>query len=510
MASYKSAANHGFMDQVSVHREHATEMIKEWMTNASRGNATIWLNGQQIPLSIKHMSTTLNSVVAPLIFPKGPDALEILRTRAASTFWKPQVSKEIIRTFIFATTKSELGDVNGMMKPVQYLVQDALDENLEWKNDIPNGHQFKAVYDFINSTIKNFISHGNTQTLFDLTERFAELTRPPYGLAGNFASAAMVAFAMRPWINKIYDQVGKPRSADNLADDVATLITYWGKGKSTNKLNFKFQTPQENKLCKELVRLFRLDKLSGYSDVSSMKDARFALTGVYVKLKGYPLWSLKYMTEDFIHTMPVLTFNEEIKRLIDNVVAICEERDIKNVQLITGTLDLIEKYRSDFPDILNKPGSFQNGFENFLLSNATVQLQPQEILQAYDYITKHLESTIGYWTEAEVTEMLMKWRIAERDRIEAERRKKEEEERLKKAAQEQKALEEERKRYAAQLEEAKKIIGDPHQVPMKKVSARELIDSINDPDSLRKILDRVIDLGYEYILNTILNTNNDA
>lgn len=198
MASYKSAGNHGFNDQADVHRDHAIDMIKEWMQTALRGNATIFVNGKTIPFSIKHLSSALNSTVAPIIFPKGPDALEVLRTKAASTFWKPQVSKEIIRTFLFGTSKTDLLDVNGVMKPVQHFIQDALDDTLQWKPDIPADHQFKGIFDFINSTIKNFISHGNTSIPFDFTERFKELTEPPYGLSANYASAAAVAFAMRP------------------------------------------------------------------------------------------------------------------------------------------------------------------------------------------------------------------------------------------------------------------------------------------------------------------------
>lgn len=186
MASYKSAGNHGFNDQADVHRDHAIDMIKEWMQTALRGNATIFVNGKTIPFSIKHLSSALNSTVAPIIFPKGPDALEVLRTKAASTFWKPQVSKEIIRTFLFGTSKSDLLDVNGVMKPVQHFIQDALDDNLQWKPDVPADHQFKGIFDFINSTIKNFISHGNTSVPFDFTERFRELTEPPYGLSANY------------------------------------------------------------------------------------------------------------------------------------------------------------------------------------------------------------------------------------------------------------------------------------------------------------------------------------
>ena len=112
------------------------------------GDLQVYLNGEQIPISVKHLSSQLNNIIAPLIFPKGPDAIEMLRAKAPSTFWKQQVSKEIIRTFVFATSKAEALSVNGPMKPVQYLIQDAVDDNLEWRQDIPAAHSRRQRYAF--------------------------------------------------------------------------------------------------------------------------------------------------------------------------------------------------------------------------------------------------------------------------------------------------------------------------------------------------------------------------
>lgn len=505
MASYTAAGNHGFIDQVNVHRDHAVEMVKEWMQSAQRGNCTLWVNGQDLQISLKHLSSNLNDVVTPRIFPKAPDALDILRQRAPSTFWKPQVSREIIRSFLFANTKEELLNVNGVMKPIQYLVQDAVDENLGWKPDMPETHQLKVIFDFVNNTIKNFISHGNTANLFDFTERFDELTRPPFGLSPNYASAAAVAFAMRPWVNKIYDSVGRARTADNLADDIAQLIAYWNTGRGGNKLSFKLQTPQEGKLCKELVRLFRLNKLQGYSDISSMKDARFAITGVFIEQQGYPLWSLKYMTDEFINGYPPLTMNDEVKRLIDNIVAICEEKDQRNVQLVTDTLGLIDRYRIDFQNMLAKEGAFANGFHHFLLQQENIQLREEEIGEAKTFIRQNLQSTIGYWTEQEVADKLKDWRLDQQKKENETKRKQLEEELRRRDEENRRKLEEERKQYEAELEMAKKLVGNRDNVLLKKVQARERIDAIDSPDELRGILGRLIDLGYEQILDIILN-----
>lgn len=504
MANYSAAQSHGFLDQLNVHRDHAIDMIKEWMLATQRGNAIIYLNGEQIPISVKHLSSQLNNIIAPLIFPKGPDAIEMLRAKAPSTFWKQQVSKEIIRTSVFATSKAEALSVNGPMKPVQYLIQDAVDDNLEWRQDIPAGHPFKVVFDFVQNKIK----YADKSLLFNFAEKFDDLRRPPYGLAANYASAAMVAFALRPWVNKIFDTLGKPLDQMRIVDAVSELFNVWDKGKSSNKLSFKFQTPEEGKLCKALVNTLKLNRLSGYSDISSLKDARFAITSGLLEGKGFPLWSLKYMDDTFCSAHPAIIINDDIRRLFDNIVAICAEKDIRNPALVKDTLDLIDGYRADIPDILSKPGNFENGFFNFLRSQESIKLQDSELGSAYDFIKKHLESTVGYWSENEVAVTLKDWRIAENEAIEEERRRQEEEDRRKKEAEDRKKQEEELKRLEEEAIQAKdkakqELRGNLAALSKKKVSARELIDNASR-DMLHDILDEVINLDYEFIVDKIL------
>lgn len=512
MASYTSAQSHGFLDQVNVHHDRATDMIKEWLQNAQRGNASIYVNGQFIPFSVKHLSTMLNHNVAPIIFPKGPDALESIRSKAPNTFWKPQVSKEIIRTFIFSSSKSELSDVAGQMKPIQHLIQDALDDNLAWRDDIPVGHPFKEVFDFVQSKIK----YADKAQLFNFAEKFDDLSKPPYGLSGNYASAAMVAFAMRNWENKIFDTLGKPLDKNSLADIITELFNVWEKGKTSNKLSFKFQTPEEGKLCKALVKTFRLDKLKGYSDISSLKDARFAITGSLIEEKGFPLWSLRYMDDAFINSHPVICLNDEIKRLFADIVSICSEKDLKNPALVNDTLELIEKYRLDIPDIMAKPGNFKNGFENFLLAQPGINIQSTELDSVYEFVKQHLESTVGYWSEDEVINAVKDWRIAENDRIEEERRRVEEEKRRREEEERKRKLEEERRRLEEEAKNAKnkaiqELKGDPITVAKKTIAAREFITKQNSTEVLRSVLDHVIDLGYEFVIDKILesSSNND-
>ena len=112
------------------------------------------------------------------------------------------------------------------------------------------------------------------------------------------------------------------------------------------------------------------------SDISSLKDARFAITGSLLEERGYPLWALKYMDDEFVNSHPVILLNEDIKRLFDNIVAICGEKDIKNPALIKDTLNLIETYRADLPDIMPKTCHFHNCFHNLMISKPGVSSKP--------------------------------------------------------------------------------------------------------------------------------------
>lgn len=498
-ANCVAAQKHGFVEQTKVHQNHAAGMVKEWMEKAGRGNVNIYVHGEEISVAARHLSSMLNDNVAPEIFPLAPDAIEIVRHRSPQTFWKTQVSKEIIRRVISATGKSELDELGAAMAPFKYVVQDALDENLHWRQGMDENHPLKAVHDFVNNRIRN----ANKSQTFNFAEKFGDLCRPPYGLSPNYASAGMVAFALRGYVNKIFDPLGKPLDANNLADSIAELFTVWDKGKSPAKLNFKFQTPEEGKLCKALVSLFRLDKLKEYADIASLKNARSVITGPFLEQKGYPLWTLKYVDEDFARTNPVLTLGEDLRRLFDDIVRICTDAELRNPALVQETLDLIGRYRFDVQNYFNKPGAFKNGFDNFLRRTAgEIGLKPEEVPEAYAFIRQNLQSTVGYWTEDEVRNTFNRWRAVESER----QKKREEEEHRRREEEARRATEEERKAKETAQRELEVIKGEPQTAQRKKASAREYVDSLRDPADLRKALDAVIDLGYERVLDAILST----
>ncbi len=400
-ANYACASSHGFIDQQKVHRDHAVSMVKEWMDSAQRGNATYYINGvEKQPISVKHLSSTVNNEIAPTIFPYGPDACKLLREKTPSTFWRQQNSKEIVRTFIFATSKEDFATITAQMRPIQYLVQECLDDNMDWKSDVPENHPFKVVYD----KVQNIIKYADKSLPFNFDDKFSVLQKPPYGLYGSFAPMAMMAFALKPWANKIFDMQGKPRDKNALIDDIVWLFKVWDDKKSNSKLNFKFQTPEEGKLCKELISLFKLNnKDNAYSDVSSLKDARYAITAEFLGKKGYPLWAVKYASEEAFASLPViLKVNDAERKLIDNIVTICMERDLRNPALVKETIDLISELRIEMKNILNVDAAFSDGFKNYLMQLDFINIQESDVEEVKHFVEQNLQSTVGYWTEEEV------------------------------------------------------------------------------------------------------------
>ena len=408
-ANYACASSHGFIDQQNVHRDHAVAMVKEWMDSVQRGNAITYINGvKKRPISVKHLPSIVNGVIAPTIFPYGPDACELLRQNTPSTFWRQQNSKEIVRTFIFATSKEELTTITQQMRPVRYLLQECLDDNMEWKSDVPENHPFKVVYD----KVQNIIKYADKSLPFNFDDKFSVLQKPPYGLYGSFAPMAMMAFALKPWANKIFDMQGKPRDKNALIDDIVGLFKVWDDKKSNSKLNFKFQTPEEGKLCKDLISLFKLNsKNNAYSDVSSLKDARYAITAEFLGKKGYPLWSVKYASEQAFSSLPgSLSVNDAECRLIDNIVTICNENDLRNPALVMETIDLISELRIDMKNILNVDAAFSDGFKNFLMQIEFANIEEDEVDEVKHFIEQNLQSTVGYWTEEDVEKKALQWK----------------------------------------------------------------------------------------------------
>ena len=427
-ANATCAQKHGLANQQKTYTKNASEMISGWLGEIRGGNVTFCLRDDELPISGTRLASTINNSIAPAIFTSGPEALEIIRTRSSNTFWrKSSVKATVDNVLSFHTKEDIIAKCGGPAKHVEYLLQDSVDDNLEWKSDISSEHPLKKVCDYI----QNVFNHINKNQSFNLGDKLIGLTLPPFGLFQSYAPMAMVAFAMRKYAGKIFDLNGKPRTANHLVDDIVEMFKAWESGKTSTKLNFMFESKEAGSITKNLIKRFKLDRLPGYSDVSSLTDARWAMTHEYSASVGYPLWSLKYVPE----------CSDENRELIDGIIkVITDSESVKNPQLMSKVAEGLKNNIDLGNLLLESANNFETGFKNYVMTLEYINMTEPEFAEAKQFLEGHLEGTIGLWTERGVEDTLKNWRLAQQQqrlREENGKRYQEEREKFKRAAAQQ-------------------------------------------------------------------------
>ena len=403
-ANAQCAQSHGLPQQHQTYTEQANEMIKVWVSKMRGANATTYLKSESAPIVGVKLPLIINTAIAPNIFTSGPEALDIIRSKSSVTYWKKASVRSTVDGILSYNTKQDILEhcATGQAKHVDYLLQDSVDDNLNWKEGVDPNHPLKQVCDYVDEWLGG--KHTSRNQSFNLGDKLIGLTRAPFGLFQSYAPMAMVAFAMRKYINVIFDTNGKQRTAQHLVDDVVELFKAWESGKTSNKLNFMFESKEAGRVCKSLIKMFSLNKLKGYSDISSLKDARWAVQNDYCKEKGYPLWSLKYVDD----------CNDAMKEFIDNLVrVVTDSESMKNPSLLDATMNGYDMLKTDFGNLLlPQEDNFRKGFVAYLKSIEIVNIQDNEIDDAIAYLQGHLQSEVGSWTEEEVKDKLKDWRMS--------------------------------------------------------------------------------------------------
>ena len=413
-ANATCAQRHSLVNQTQTYTKNSGEIIAEWFARIRSGNVTFYINGKQIPANGNRLTSTFNMEVSPSIFTSGPESLDSILEKKSTTYWKEQSAKLAVQAILNFNSKSEvLSKLNAQYKHVELLLQDSVDENLNWKSDCDEKHPLKLVSEYV----KTVFAHTNKNQSFNLGEKLKGLTEPPFGLFKTIAPMAMVAFALRPYIDKIYLN-GKPRTAQHLVDDVVELFDAWSRDRISSKLEFELESREAGQLSKLLVSIFGLKKLKGDIEISSLKDARWTMQHEYVQAVGYPLWSLKYATDD-----------EELKKVISDIVEVINEAEsVKKPQLMASAVTGLSQRRTDLGNLLlQQADSFRKGFVAYLLSLERIALKEEEIDNAYIYLKEHLAGTNSLWSEDQVEDSLRDMREEElkRRNEELERRERE-------------------------------------------------------------------------------------
>ena len=406
-ANAMSATKHGYAEQTKSHTENAKAIIVDWIKNIRAGVSTIYLRGESMPITAHKLASTITSSIAPMIFSHGAESVEIVRLKAPATCWVKQHSKGTADNVLSFNTKDEIMErCTGPARHMALLLQDSVDDNLQFKPDCDVNHPLFVVHKFV----KSKIDHADKQMQFNLADKFRDLMFPPYGIFPSHSGYGMLAFALRPYIDKVFDTNGKPINAQRMLELITETFKIWESGSSSKsgKVDVKFETKEEGAIAKGLIQLFSLNQLRDYKDVSSLTDARWALRNGYCGEIGYPLWALKYCP-----ALSIKVNKDDICKMIDNIITIYTETGAKDPHLMVETDNQITTLKFDVLPLLNRESkNFNKGFHDFLMAEENVKLTEDEYSEAVQYIRQHMEQGVGLWTEQAVIEQLRLYRIS--------------------------------------------------------------------------------------------------
>lgn len=502
-ANATCAQKHGLADQKETYSKNSEEMISNWMSEIRSGSITWYLHSEQGVISGSKIASALNTNIAPKIFTAGLESLMLIQMRSSNTYWKKASVKATVDSVLSYNTKQEVYDkLVPQAKHVEYLFQDSLDDNLEWKQDVGEEHPLKKVSNYIDSVLKRYRTNNQ---VFNLGEKLLDLTKPPYGLFQSYGPMAMVAFAMRKYVGKIFDTNGKPRTAKHLVDDIVEMFKVWESGKTSTKLNFMFESKEAGSITKNLIKRFKLDRLPGYSDVSSLTDARWAMTHEYSASVGYPLWSLKYVPE----------CSDENRELIDGIIkVITDSESVKNPQLMSKVAEGLKNNIDLGNLLLESANNFETGFKNYVMTLEYINMIEPEFAEAKQFLEGHLEGTIGLWTERGVEDTLKNWRLAQQQqrlREENKKRYQEEREKFKRAAAQQGETSDATLAWMntdGNGQENSKLVADPQgetqELKMKRSDVAKKVMPLASSQMMRELLKDLCENADEQTLNIII------
>ena len=476
------ANKHGFGEQSKSHTDNAKAIIEEWIRSVKTGVCTVYLPGSCESVNARQLATTINSAVATKIFYHGPESLEVLRLKSPQTCWVKQHSKGTADNVLSFSNKEDISSrCIGPARHMVLLLQDSVDDNLKFKEDCDPNHPLLLVSKFV----KSKIDHSEKQTVFNLADKFEDLTKPPYGLFSSHSGYGMLAFALKPYVDKVFDTNGKPIGPQRMLELIYETFKIWDSGSGNRgKVDVKFETKEEGQIAKALIKTFSLNTLKDYKDVSSLTDARWAMRNGYCQEVGFPLWAVKYCQD-----MENQVSKDKLCKLIDNIGIICSEVGKKNPSLMVDTDSLLTEVRYELMELVSKDrNNFEKGFMAYLMSEPNVKLSPENYEAAIAYIRQHMEAVVGLWEEKAVWDQLKNWKIAyteEKERREQEERlRQQEEQRLKKEQEEKEKLQK------ASAE--------------KRDKAKAKVQSLSNVDEAKAILEKLCEKGYDFVLDLIL------
>jgi len=394
LARANVSRNHSFNEDASKQEEFAGKILKTWTDNIRYIDVHSSVLSSKIVRDTKNIGKYINNTIAPKIFSKGIDTLNNLKLKIF-TVWKFQAARAAIENAVKVEQRDELENLTGPLGYLKDVFKDSdsdyiINRNLEIKDNTIS-HPVIEVY----NQVKSKIEEASKKTSFNLAEELRFLTQPPYGLYTNILNMAVLGFAFREYIDKLYvASSGQLINSITMRDKINEIFNCWQNNKGCDKLNVRLGSEEEKELIKELAKLFDIQKHSG------LQDIRWQIKGK-VKDLGFPIWSLKFNDIQYEH-------HKEIIDDINKIVFELTDTEI-DINFVKELLPKIKKNQFDLQRIFNS-NNFEEGFRKFIVGNGNGKIDENELDKVIDYIRQNQPEELN-WKEREVTINIKDWII---------------------------------------------------------------------------------------------------
>ncbi|TYT24349.1 hypothetical protein FY122_02095 [Dictyoglomus thermophilum] len=397
LANATVADKHQYREDAITYRDYSEKLIDHWINKIENGYFEIYFRKESIKILGKNFDSHLNEEISPKIFWSGLENLKDLTYNI--NVWKKINSEKVLDIFIFAQDRNDLEErtKNAPYKDLRAILEDnkgnyIVDNKLNFIKDIDTNHPTYRICKSIEEAIKKY--EGKTFNLGD-TLRF--LQKPPFGIYQNMVNYAVLAFAMRPFVDKLYEEgTGRRIDKNLLKEKLSILFKYWEDSKDRDKLNLRFGTEDERNLTNLLVKLFKL------KEEENLNKARWGIRE-WIKNAGYPIWSLKSYAKD----------NEIIQKSIDLIYFLSRTADREITEEYIKKILSVLSIKKDDLSILLSPQNLKEGFKKWLEEELKGDIDEEKFENIMKFLRENMQEEVGLWEEDKIRAQLKDWVIYE-------------------------------------------------------------------------------------------------
>ena len=231
----------------------------------------------------------------------------------------------------------------------------------------------------------------------NLAEEFKYFANPEYGYYQNRLFMGALAFAMRPYIDRLYTS-GSGQRIDKtvMKDIVVAIFNYWENSKFNDKFVVRMSTEEERALTDKLNMIF------GISDQDGLLGTKWAIRTKFQNQSKAPLWALKY----------VGNCSDKYKVFIDKMFKFSKSID-ENIQQ-SFIVELLEGIKTFDVELSSAVLSVENSqcLDNFILLELNnIGESETSLHDVKSYLGGQMSGDIVFWEEDDVHEQILLWKI---------------------------------------------------------------------------------------------------